>query len=364
MVAVNTRMLIPGKLDGTGWFAHEVLRRWVAAHPEVTFHFLFDRPYKDSMVFGSNVVPHVVPPPARHPLLWKIWNDVAVPRKLKKIQPQVYFSPDGFVPKGAPCPTLSVIHDLNFIHNPGYLPAGARRFYVREFPKFALHATHIATVSAYSKADLVNQFGVAPEKITVAWNGILEDFFVVEKNENPGQYFLFVGSLLPRKNVDGLLRAHHLYLRKGGTLPLHLVGQRMHWTPAMEEALKAHGQPDQLIWIPRLEGKELARHMAEARALILPSHFEGFGIPLAEAMACGTAVIAGNNTSMPEVVADAGLLIDSHDDQALAEAMLNLEREPALAQGLGEKGRIRARQFSWDQTANQLWEALEKALHG
>jgi glycosyltransferase involved in cell wall biosynthesis len=358
-------MLLKGKLDGTGWFAHEVLRRWAQNHPQVEFLFLFDRPFDRSFIFGPNVKGWVVPPPARHPWLWHLWTQYTLPWAIRNCGADAFVSPDGFMPPGLKWPTLGVIHDLNFLHYPNLLPPRVQRYYSTQYPLFAQRATQLATVSNFSQQHIAELTGRPLGDIDVVYNGVRSEFF--QAKPKPAEpYFVFVGSLLPRKNIDGLLLAHARYLEQGGTWKLLVVGPRLHWTAEMQWALDQHRKPELVQWIQHLDGPELSQTVAEARALVLPSHFEGFGIPLAEAMAAGTPVIAGNNSSMPEVVGPGGLLVDSHNPEHLAQAMLTLENNPQLAQAYGQAGRIHAQQFNWDQTAVGLWNSLQKAIqrHG
>ncbi|MFN3342698.1 MAG: hypothetical protein ACK40M_08385, partial [Flavobacteriales bacterium] len=117
-IAVNTRFLLPGKMEGFGWYSYETLRRIVVAHPEHEFIFLFDRPFDRRFVFASNVIPIVIGPQARHPFLFWIWLEVSVKRALKKYKADVFVSPDGYLSLGTAVPSVAVIHDLNFEHYP------------------------------------------------------------------------------------------------------------------------------------------------------------------------------------------------------------------------------------------------------
>jgi hypothetical protein len=113
-IAVNTRLLLPDKLEGIGWFTHEVMRRVVIAHPEHEFLFLFDRKCDERFVYAPNVTPVVIWPPTRHPILYRIWFDYLLPRKLKALKADAFISPDGFLALHSNVPTLAVMHDLNF----------------------------------------------------------------------------------------------------------------------------------------------------------------------------------------------------------------------------------------------------------
>ncbi len=175
-IAVNTRLLMPGKLDGIGWFTFETLKRITRAHPETHFIFLFDRKFSKEVVFGDNVTPVVLWPATRHPFLWYFWFECRVKAYLKRVKPDLFLSTDGFLSLGSKVPSVAVIHDINFEHRPGDLPWLVRKYYRYFFPKFARKATRIVTVSEYSRRDIINQYDVPEDKVDLAYNGANERF--------------------------------------------------------------------------------------------------------------------------------------------------------------------------------------------
>src|SRR3954467_10167424 len=128
-IAVNTRMLIKEKMEGIGYFTLETMSRITRDHPEVEFIFLFDRPYDPSFIFSKNIIPVSVFPPARHPFLWYLWYEQALPPVLKKYKPDLFIGTDGYVSLNSKTPALSVIHDINFEHYPHDVPLWNRLFY-------------------------------------------------------------------------------------------------------------------------------------------------------------------------------------------------------------------------------------------
>ena len=149
-IAINTRFLLPHKMEGFGWFTFEVVKRIVEQHPEHQFFFFFDRSYDKKFVFADNVVPVVLYPPARHPLLYKIWFDYSVTKALKKYNIDLFFSPDGYLSLKTKVKQIAVIHDLNFEHYPQDLPRSLRKYYKKYFPQFVKKSNHIITVSEFS----------------------------------------------------------------------------------------------------------------------------------------------------------------------------------------------------------------------
>jgi len=370
-IAVNTRLLLPGKLEGIGWFAHEALRRIVAAHPEHQFIYFFDRPYAGQFVHGPNVTPVVLPPPTRHPILYRIWFDWMLPRALRKHRADVFLSPDGYLSLRTDVPQLPVMHDLNFEHFPKDLPPAYSRYYRNRFPRFAKKAARIVTVSEFSKQDIVTTYGIPAEKIDVVYNGIGSVFAPLSEEEKGIErkrltdglpYFACVGSLHPRKNIARLLEAFDRFAEVNADARLVIVGEAFWWDERMKAAWKVMRHADKVVFTGRLEQTELHRVMADALALVFVSYFEGFGIPVAEAMRCGVPVIAANSTSLPEVAGDAAIYCDPFDITNIAKAMEKLWNDTPLRARLAEAGIERSIRYNWDRTAEGLWASLEKVL--
>jgi glycosyltransferase involved in cell wall biosynthesis len=370
-IAINTRLLLPGKLEGIGWFAHETLKRITRAHPEHTFLFLFDRPYDQRFVYGGNVVPLVVPPPTRPPLLYRLWFGVQVPRMLRKHKADAFVSPDGFLSLGTAVPQLAVIHDLNFEHHPQDLPPAYSRYYRHFFPRFAQKAARIVTVSAFSKEDIVKRYAVPAERIDVVHNGVSEVYTPVPEAEreavrarltNGAPYLICVGSMHARKNVARLLLAFDRLAEERPDLRLVFVGERMFRDRRMDEAWAQVKHKDRVVFTGRLDQQDLRNALGAALGLVYPSYFEGFGIPVAEAMKCGVPVVAAHATSLPEVAGEAAVYCDPFDVADITRAMRALVDDAALRERLIAAGLERAKRYTWDRTAEGLWAAIERIL--
>lgn len=370
-IAVNTRFLIKDKMEGFGWFTYETMRRITTTHPEHEFIFIFDRPYDESFVFSNNVTPVVVGPQARHPVLFKIWFNNSIRSVLKKQQADVFVSPDGYLCLKTDVPQLSVIHDLNFEHFPEDLPKSASNYLRKYFPLFAKKATRIATVSNYSKKDIVRQYGIDTDKIDVVYNGVGEHFtpvltdlqVTVRKVHTDDQpYFVYVGSLHPRKNISRLLLAFEEFRKESEPCKLVIVGERYWWNKDMEEVYQGLKHKDEVVFLGHLHKDELNNIIGSALAMTYISYFEGFGIPALEAMKCEVPLIAANATSLPEVVGDAGLMVDPYSVEEITEAMARIYKDESLRNELIEKGRERVKQFNWDNTAEGLWQSIERTV--
>ncbi len=369
-IAINTRFLLPGKLEGFGWYTYEVSKRLAEQHPEHTFYFFFDRTFETRFVFAENVIPVVLHPQARHPVLFRIWFDRSVTRALKKYRIDLFFSPDGYLSLRTEVPQVAVIHDLNFEHYPQDLPNGALRYLKKFFPRFARKATRIVTVSDYSAGDICEQYGIERAKVVTAHNGASEMYrpldeidkvAIRQKYADGNDFFLFVGSLHPRKNLIRLLKAFEAYCEAGGTMNLVIVGENL-WKRKKAVISVSETVKKRIFFTGYLDQDELVRVMAAAGIFVYVPYFEGFGIPLVEAMRCGVPIISGNRTSLPEVAGDAALYCDPFDVDDISEKMVQLADDRTMRAYLGKKGLERAEQFSWQFTADKVWEVISDVL--
>ncbi len=371
-IVVNTRLLLKNKLEGIGWFSYETLKRITIAHPEHHFVFLFDRDFDEEFIFSDNITPLILSPQARHPVLFYWWFEYSVAGFLNKYKPDLFISPDGYLSLHANVKQLAVIHDLNFEHYPNDLPFPVRKYYHYFFPKFAHKASRIATVSQFSKNDIVKQYGINPQNIDVVYNGCNQLYKPVpeeikqrvkQRYSQNCDYFLFVGALHPRKNICRLFQAFDAFKQTQYTdAKLLIVGEKYYWTKEIKHAYLNMKNKKDVVFTGHLSTEDLVNITGATIALVYVPYFEGFGIPILEAMNCDIPVITSNVTSMPEVAADAALLVDPFSVNSIADAMLTLYNNHDIRNSLIEKGRKRKLDFSWEKTANALWQCAEKAV--
>ncbi|MBT8196487.1 MAG: glycosyltransferase family 4 protein [Bacteroidia bacterium] len=369
-IAVNTRLLLKDKLEGIGWFTYQLFLRIVRQHPEHTFLFLFDRKWSKEFVFAENVIPVKINPPARHPILWHWWFNVSVPRVLKKYNVDLFVSPDGYLSLNTNVPSLQVIHDLNFEHFPNFVKENHAKYLRKYFPMFARKATRIATVSEFSKNDIIKTYDADEEKVDVIYNAAHKAYKKISNEEREtiknkysegNEYFVFVSAFNPRKNITNTLSAFKLFKEYNNTgHKLLMVGEKQYWTKEMQEAYDSCASD--VILTGRLNVEELSKVMGSASVLVYASKFEGFGIPIIEAMKCGTPVITSNVSSMPEVALDAAMLVDPNKPDEIANAMSEIISNSTLRNELIEKGLKRSEFFSWDKSAELLWKSMLKIL--
>ncbi len=361
-IAVNTRLLIPNRLEGIGRFTYEIFKRLVQQHPEIEFHFFSDRKPLPEWQFGPNVKQHCLFPPARRPFLFDWWFDWAVPRKLKQLNIDLFVSPDGHASRRN-MKQLCVIHDINFIHHPEFLIPKYARYWKERTPEFVQYATKIATVSEFSRKDLASTLSLKEEDIDIIGNGYNQEFKPISeelKVETRSElthgrpYFIFVGSLHPRKNVHGIVQAFNTFSQNNETHDLVIVG-RMFWEyPALKEALKA-AIPGRVHEVGFVLNERLPKVYAASEALVFPSFYEGFGIPLLEAEMCNIPVITSAGSAMEEISNGTSWLVNPSNTNEIVQAMHALVAGERKA-----KTRDTSTLYTWDEAANRMWNSILK----
>ncbi len=371
-IAVNTRLLIPGKLEGLGRFACETLKRITRDHPEHEFIFIFDRKYSEEFIFSDNIIPVIAHPQARHPVLWYLFFEWGIPPVLKKYKADLFLSPDGWLSLRSRIPSLTVVHDLNFFYNPQWVSRLPRYYYNYFFPRYIHKANRIATVSEYSKKDISSLFNVPENKIDVVYNGVDESYHPVEaarkekirKEYTSGApYFLFLGLVHPRKNLNNIILAFNQF-RKTSVIDIKLliIGSTKYMTKDTRKVFEDSLFKKDVIFIGRVSQENLNDIIASSAALVYASLFEGFGIPILEAMRCQVPVITSNTTSMPEVGGEAVCYVDPFSVESISRGMKKLISEQKYCNELIEKGRTQQVKFTWDRTAKYLWNSIQKIV--
>ncbi|MFN3341331.1 MAG: glycosyltransferase family 4 protein, partial [Flavobacteriales bacterium] len=240
-------------------------------------------------------------------------------------------------------------------------------------PKFARKADRIVTVSESSRNDIINTYGISPEKIDVAYNGVNEDLHPLRPDEcekvrelyTEGKpYFIFVGALHPRKNLARLFHAYDLFCdRNKNSHKLVIVGEKYLWNSEINSAFSRMNHSESVVFTGYLPIEQLGNVLAAAQALVFVSVFEGFGLPIIEAMRCEVPVITSSVSCMPEIAGGAALLCDPFSVEAIAEALEQMANNSGFREQLIAKGKENSKRFSWNHTAEGLWNSIEKTLH-
>lgn len=276
------------------------------------------------------------------------------------------------VPRGVGGKTVAVVHDMAYLACPETVRKKTKNWLKLTMPGSCRRADAILTVSEFSKQELIKYLHVPAEKITVMPNGVdLEQFRpdipeeevarVREQYQLPKEYFLYLGTLEPRKNIERIIEAYGEYVKTADKPPaLVLAGGKGWLYDSIFARVKELQLEEQVIFTGYVDAGSVAPMMKGARIFLFPSLYEGFGMPPLEAMACGTPVITSNTSSLPEVVGDAGILVDPLSTTEIREAMARLAEDDALCRELSERGLKRASQFTWKHSADCVRPVLEK----
>lgn len=269
---------------------------------------------------------------------------------------------DHLIPQFGKLPVVATLMDAIPLSHPEWAAPTLRRVKNALWRRSVHWASHVITISSYSKQQIVQHFDVPPEKISVIPLGVDQRWFgplasdvigqTLRRYGLPDQFFLFVGTLQPRKNIARVIEAYRS-LRPGvsNRVPLVIVGGAGWQCEQIVDALVSGAYGRSVVWLRHVPDDDLLALVKAATALVFPSLYEGFGLPVLEAFAAGTPVITSNGTALPEVAGDAAMLVDPRDTGAIAAAMLDVLENPELVNSLREKGYLRARAHSWDATA-------------
>lgn len=263
--------------------------------------------------------------------------------------------------------SLVTIHDLKYVHFPSYfrgLGTLKHRYITSMIRRSVRSADHVLAVSDHARSDIVSEFGVDGEKITVVPHGPGGVQTTDKPSPIDGRYLFFVGSLRPHKNLEKLVDAYIKLRSRTGEAAAKLIIAGAEYGDSLTELRERIPEPyrNDVEFLGRVDDETLATLYAHATAFVYPSLYEGFGLPPLEAMAHGTPVIASDRTSIPEVVGDAGVYIDPTDESDLANALERVLTSSSLRNRLRERGQKRYQKFSWERTARETLAVYERLL--
>ena len=305
------------------------------------------------------------------------WEQAILPVAASRAGLDILHCPVNVRPLIATCPVVITIHDLIFLRYPeAFHPA--KRAYLKFMTRWsARHSAHIIAVSEQTRRDVIELLDIKPGRVTTVHNGVGSQFvplhddtlarFAQEKRLTRRTVF-YVGTLEPRKNITMLLKAFSKLAAEPDFDDTTLViGGSKGWY--YDEVFATAGRlgltaSERVRFLGRVPDEELPLWYNCASVFVFPSRFEGFGLPLLEAMACGTPVITSNTSSLPEVVGDAGILLPPDEPEAWSAALRKVLTSQDIASSLAAKGLERSTQFSWDRTASETFAVYRRILEG
>jgi glycosyltransferase involved in cell wall biosynthesis len=363
-VGINALYLIPGAVGGTEIYLRELLAALARVDGGATKneYFVFT-----NMETGADLVPKQAnfhwKPQAIHARFRPariVWEQVVLPLEASRYRLDVMLNPGFTAPIFAPCPCVTVFHDLQHKRHPEYF-----RWFDLPFWRVLLWASarrsrRLIAVSEATRADLEKCYPFSRGAVTVIPHGVDEAFFALDRS-TIDPFVLCVSTLHPHKNLERLIRA---YARKTRDYKLVIAGMRGFHSGVLEALIAELGCADSVRltgWIPR---GELMNLYAHTRAFIYPSTFEGFGMPVLEAMGAGIPVACSDIPPLREVAGEAALFFDPTDDDAMAAALERITSDETLRGELEKSGPLRARGYSWDRTAELTLKVVEDAAGG
>jgi glycosyltransferase involved in cell wall biosynthesis len=367
-IGIDGRELLADRQTGIGRYLANFIRTMAPANPQHTFY-----------LYGNQ---HTVVPEGLTNLVARLqdeantmwWDQVILPRMLREDAMDVFLSPFDKAPAAAPCPVAVTVHDLTFLVH------SDRRGLARILYNAAYRAIRgplirradlVITDSEFSRQDIASRLGIPADRIRAVPIGVPDTHIPVRDPEKlirfqssvgiTGPYVLYVGNFKPHKNVIGLVRAF-AGLPEGlrSSHQLVLCGSRDAFRNGIEAEAGKLGLSDRVLFPGFVADADMATLYSGAAVFVLPSLYEGFGLGNLEAMVCGTPVVSSSAASMPEVVGDAGILVDATRPEEIAEAVAGILADPALRQCLSERSLARASLFTREQTSGQILKCLEE----
>ncbi len=373
-LGIDCRDLRAGSLTGIGRFVTNLLRA-LSLQPHPPDIFLYGNQHTAFTLHAHLEKPHRARTRrAREAATWW-WDRVTLPKIARRDKLDVFLSPYFKAPGIRSCPVLTTIHDLLFLRMPPEI-SGRSSVYCRAFRSFAAsfarRAAAILTVSQYSQRDIIELLEVPPRKIHVVGNCVNPEYRPIDDPARllqarqschiDGDYLLYVGNFGPHKNVDGLLRTYAALPQDlRARYRLVLAGAHDKGTSKADRLIRELNLSDRVILPGYVQEEHLPALYAGASAFITLSRWEGFGLPVLEAMACATPVVCSNRTSLPEVTDGAALLADPDDLKSCVDALTRTLTDEPLRHELRTKGLERAMHFSPARFATLVLDALNAA---
>ena len=369
-IAINTLPLLDNKA-GAERYTQNIIRYLLGGDPVNQYHLILSRinqyHYQTSQVGVRQTVLNL---DTRKKWIRILGEQIILPRLLKHEKIDLLFSPCNIGPRNPPVPLVITLFDLHWLRFPELFSRLRLAYLRRALTWSARQAEAVLTISENSKKDLIHLLSVPEEKITVTYVG-LDPLFqkIPEKSELhelrrryglKDRFILSVGQLHKRKNIPGLLQAYRqLSTHSPLNVQLVLAGGDGDGMAEVREAARQIGR-DRVVFAGCLPDEDLLRFYHAAECLVYPSFYEGFGLPVLEAMACGCPVITSDVSSLPEVAGEAALLIDPHRIETITSALVSLLTNPDLSQNLIQKGFKQARRFTWEAAAQKTLAVFEK----
>jgi glycosyltransferase involved in cell wall biosynthesis len=371
-IGINALFIRPGWHAGTEVYLRNLLHALPILGNDHEFYLFTNKENHDTFSFtASNFKKVLIPIQANIKPLRVLAEQVVLPGQARRLNLSVLHGPGYTSPALHPCPCVVTIHDMQYRYYPEIYPKGQYLFFKTFIPLSAKTSTSIITDANSTKLDLQKFLGIKPEKVNVIHLAPDSRYYqkpslsqiqaIRARYKLPDEYILTVSSFRPQKNTLRLLEAYRQIKQRGLKHKLVLVGRKLDPYSKAQELIDRLELNQDVIMTDYVPDDDLPAIYAGAGVFAFPSFFEGFGIPVLEAMACGIPVVLSNVASMPEAGGKAGYYIDPYNVDEIAEGLYKLLTEPELHQTLSAKGYAHARNFSWERVARQTLQVYERA---
>ena len=362
LIGIDASRSVAKKRTGTENYSLNLICHLLALPGDHRYRLYFNRP----PTYESRITNHelrIMPFP-------RLWTHLRLSWEMALRPPDLLFVPAHVLPIVHPRRSVVTIHDLGYL----YYPQAHRlldRVYLDLSTRYnARAATHLIADSAATRCDLIERYGIEPDKITVVYPGYDETTFQPVRDEEAieavkarydiaGDYILFVGTLQPRKNLIRLIKAFSLLQYPMSNIQLLISGKKGWLYEDIFQRVKELGLEEKVVFTGYIPEGDLPALLSGARLFVFPSLYEGFGLPVLEALACGAPVVCSNVSSLPEVAGDAALLVDPLDVEELVAALERVLDDEELRAELIERGFEQVRRFSWERCARETLDVLE-----
>lgn len=353
-IGVNALYLIPGGVGGTEIYLRRLLAALASIDRDNEYFIFTNRETTDLVPRQANFHARPQAVRARFRPARILWEQIVLPVQAAGLD--ILFNPGFTSPVLAPCASVTVFHDLQHAHHPEYFRWFDLPFWRLLLWASAHRARRVIAVSEATRADLARVYGLPPERIDVVLHGVEPEFFALDRTRTE-PIVLCVSTLHPHKNLDRLIRA---YARRKRDWRLIVAGMRGFFADALDALIRELGVQNSVELTGWISHEELLQLYARARAFVYPSTFEGFGMPVLEAMAAGIPVACSDIAPLREVAGDAALLFDPLSEDSIAAALDRIAADGELRARLAEAGPERARSFTWERAARETLATLRR----
>ena len=381
-IGIDARFLTHPQAGGFKTYTQNLVTALAQEDRENEYRLYVDREPSQPLAYGPNFRVCVVP--GTLPMLGMVWREqVGLARQAGRDKLDLLHAPNLTAPLRCPCPTIITVHDMIWMwperFSPGKTASSKRdlmRRYYQDVPRRAAQAAAgIITVSEASKDDIVRDLGIPAGRIHVTYEaagaayGPVSDAGALagvrQKFDLPPQFLLALGSADPRKNIAGLVEAYaRLPLPMQEKHPLAIVWTHAHLAESLAAQAERLGVTPRLRFLRNVSDADLVLLYNATSLFVFPSRYEGFGLPLLEAMACGTPVVAADNSSIPEIAGDAARLVNAEDPAALSEAIAAVLADDGLRAEMSRRGLAQAARFSWARCARETRDVYMHTVTG